>query len=528
MTRTFVRRTLLVAAFTGAILSIGGMVSFSFFQSRSQDVATLDEGTAAWAGELADIFSEARASLSEIAPRLKGHSVQDVQKILRQLVFDKTVFREAGYIVNGRLLCTSYSLLEPPVQPSNEDYTRASRDGRIYFTPPSETLLGGPSLMIHYRVDDSAFVNLLIAPRTLTAPLRYIGMRGDFAQYLFRDDGELLIGSDEGRAVASPPPVLPALGLSYHGGAVYFRRPVADFGVSIVAVMPSGIVMKRWYDNVPMYGLLGLVIALLFLVGAWQLKSRLLGPDAELREAIATGQIEAFFQPVIDLQTGRCCGAEALARWRHPKRGLVPPALFVIAAEKSGLIGPLTLAVIESASRNIAATLHAHPDLRLNVNISSQSLEEPYFFTDFLNVIKGRILPSRFCFEITESTLMGPATLVAMRDFKRHGITLAVDDFGTGYSNLRYLKDFPFDSLKIDKAFVEGINSEGRSSGLVDHVVNIGKSCGLSLVAEGVETASQADYLRAVGVEYAQGYFYARPMSAPEFRDWLAGNLKQA
>lgn len=526
MTRSFVRRTLLVVAFTGAVLSIGGMLSFSFFQSRSQDAAALDEGTAAWVGELDGIFSEARTSLAEVAPRLQGRSPGEIQKILRQLVFDKTIFREAGYIVDGRLLCTSYSLLDPPVQSWNEEYAHASRDGWFYFTPPAETLLGGSSLMVHYRVNDRAFVNLLIAPRTLTAPLRYIGMRGDFTQYLFRDDGRLLIGPDDEHAV--PPSVLPAFGLSYHGGAVYLRRPVADFGVSVVAVMPSSVVMKRWYDSVPMYGLLGLVIALLFLGGAWQLKSRLLGPDAELREAIATGQIEAFFQPMIDLQTGRCCGAEALARWRHPKRGLVPPALFVIAAEKSGLISPLTLAVIESASRALAATLCAHPDLRLNVNISSQSLEEPYFFPDFLNVIKGRILPSQFCFEITESTLMGPATLVAMRDFKRHGITLAVDDFGTGYSNLRYLKDFPFDSLKIDKAFVEGINSEGKSSGLVDHVVNIGKSCGLALVAEGVETASQADYLRAIGVEYAQGYFFARPMSAPEFCDWLAGNLKQA
>jgi EAL domain-containing protein (putative c-di-GMP-specific phosphodiesterase class I) len=209
-------------------------------------------------------------------------------------------------------------------------------------------------------------------------------------------------------------------------------------------------------------------------------------------------------------------------RWNHPRRGVILPALFIPEAEASGLIGLLTLSMLRREAAGIKAFLQRHPHLHLKLNLSTCMLDDADFVKHLAEALGGdENLPLRFHFELTESVSADDVARRRLQEFKALGISLAVDDFGTGYSNLRYLKDLPFDYLKIDKAFVDGISSATESSGLIDSIVAIGKNCGLLLIAEGVEHEEQLQYLRRCGVQSAQGFYISRPISLEDFEQWL-------
>lgn len=521
MTRARQRNLLFLVSISGAVLAVVSAVYFSYQQARAESVARMERGANIWNDAMGMVLNGAKESLAKAAGQLRGLSPSQECEVLRQLAFDRPLFREAGVIRNGKLECTSFSVVDPPVAVWEGEHADVPPPGEIHIMPPTKTLLGGPSLVVNYRLDQDSVVNVLIAPNSILIPLGYIGRHFDHAEYLMRADGKILLSSSGAEAIAPAPSKVPPPGLGERSGELMYCRKVEGYDLSIVTIMPRGAMMKRWREKMPLSGLIGLATAGLFLLGGWRLERRLGQPDVEIRRGIEKGQIEAFLQPVVDLSTGRCCGAEALVRWQHPERGLVPPALFIPEAEAAGLITPLTLAVMASVVESVAPLLAERPDLHININISSRSLEEHDFCRKSLQILNGTIKAGQICLEITESAAMGREAKGRLEEFKRHGIKLAVDDFGTGYSNLRYLMDYPFDYLKIDKAFVDGIGSDGLSSGLVDHIIQIGKSCHLPMVAEGIEHASQAEYLHRAGVEFGQGYHFARPMPAGEFRDWL-------
>ncbi|TSA33181.1 MAG: EAL domain-containing protein, partial [Verrucomicrobiaceae bacterium] len=247
-------------------------------------------------------------------------------------------------------------------------------------------------------------------------------------------------------------------------------------------------------------------------------------------EAARLKQIIAHYQPILNLQTGHCVGMEVLMRWKHPVRGLIPPLAFIPEAERTGLITQLTECMMVRALDELSPVFAAYPHLHAAINIPVQTLINPSFPAHVDRLIKGRYSYENISFELTESTSLTDAALVQLRVMKDLGIRLAVDDFGTGYSNLRYLSLFPFDFLKVDKAFVDGISAEGKSSGLVDQIVSIGRACGMEMIAEGIEKTTQADYLRGIGVEYGQGYLFAAPMTIGDLRFWLSqkGHMEPA
>ena len=335
-----------------------------------------------------------------------------------------------------------------------------------------------------------------------------------------------LITSEGAERFAAPPRGAPDSGVTRENFTLTVTKKVPDFNVYVTAVMPAHVVWRRWLDGLPLFGIFALIAAGLFFAAAWKISRRYLSFEAEMREAIRKRRIEPFFQPVIDSATGRCSSAEVLMRWKDPHRGMIPPASFVPEAERSELITDLTLSMVERIAEYLPTFLAQNPDFHVNINLCAQTLNEPDFFSRFRKVM-GRAIPLRqIHFEVTESASMSVDVTERLAEFKRHGIKLAVDDFGTGYSNLRYLRDFPFDSLKIDKVFVGGITSATESSGLVDHVIAIGKSCNLCLVAEGVETAGQAEYLKRAGVPLLQGFHYAPPLPAQDFFAWVEARNK--
>ncbi len=233
-----------------------------------------------------------------------------------------------------------------------------------------------------------------------------------------------------------------------------------------------------------------------------------------LEGSVERGEIDAHFQPIVDLETGRVMGLEVLARWRHPERGLVMPDSFIPLAEEAGIMPPIGRAILQQACLQLQTwrSRHRfHQDLVVSVNLSQSELRNPGLTRDVETILlETAIPPDRLILEITESSAMqDPAAAIDMlTKLRRLGVRLALDDFGTGYSSLSHLRDFPIDMLKIAKPFIDRIDEE---STFVDAILRLAETLGLEVVAEGIETFEQAEMLRSLGCSLGQGYFYSKP-----------------
>jgi diguanylate cyclase (GGDEF)-like protein/PAS domain S-box-containing protein len=259
--------------------------------------------------------------------------------------------------------------------------------------------------------------------------------------------------------------------------------------------------------------------------------SRLL-METELRQAIEAGELRLHYQPKVDAASGAWVGAETLVRWQHPQRGLVPPDRFIPLAEESGLIGPLTDWVLTTACRSLRDWARAGlPSLPLSVNLAAPSLADPGL-ADRLDALTRRfgLLPSALVLEITETMLMldVESVVVRLQALRTRGYGLSLDDFGTGYSSLGYLKRFPLDELKIDRAFVTDAARGGSDGALATAIIALGHGLGLRVVAEGVETAEQSAFLLRQGCRLQQGFLFSRPISAADFAEGLRRQAQRA
>jgi diguanylate cyclase (GGDEF)-like protein/PAS domain S-box-containing protein len=248
--------------------------------------------------------------------------------------------------------------------------------------------------------------------------------------------------------------------------------------------------------------------------------------ESELRNALDKNELELFYQPTIDLETGVISGAEALMRWRHPDRGVVPPDQFIPAAEASGLIVPMGRWALREACRQAKAWQDAGlPAIPIAVNVSALQFRTAGFLDDIKRFLAETKLPAQYLeLELTESALMvdSASTTSLLEVLKQHGIMLKVDDFGTGPSSLSYLQRCPVDVLKIDQSFVADIDPQPHSAPLVRAVIAMGKSLGCRVVAEGVETKQQFAYLRAENCDEGQGFHFSPPVNAATFSRLLS------
>lgn len=246
-----------------------------------------------------------------------------------------------------------------------------------------------------------------------------------------------------------------------------------------------------------------------------------------LRRSLERRELQVFYQPIINLETGRIRGVEALVRWGHPERGLLLPGDFIAIAEETGLIMPIGMWVFDQACRQVQRWHAEHPhleDLTLAVNLSGYQLGH----SEITNEVKRVLLdtgidPALVEMEITESVLMDDVvsshdTLAKLKDL---GVHLAIDDFGTGYSSLSYLRRFPVDQLKVDRSFVDGLGTDPSDSAIVTAIITLAHTMGLEAVAEGVETQGQLNELRRLACDSAQGFLIARPNTAAEIEALL-------
>ena len=231
-----------------------------------------------------------------------------------------------------------------------------------------------------------------------------------------------------------------------------------------------------------------------------------------MRDAIAREEFELHYQPVMDAKTRQLCGVEALVRWRHPTRGLIPPDRFIPLAESTGLIAQLGEWVLQQACTD-ATSWPAH--IKVAINISAVQFRKGNLFDVVLcALVETGLPPERLELEITETSLLEnqEAHLTTIRQLKNIGISMALDDFGTGYSSVSYLTNFPFDKIKIDKSFTQGVLNRRDCAAVVSSVLALAHGLGTVTTAEGVETEEQLEYMRNAGVDLVQGYLLGRPV----------------
>jgi diguanylate cyclase (GGDEF)-like protein/PAS domain S-box-containing protein len=240
--------------------------------------------------------------------------------------------------------------------------------------------------------------------------------------------------------------------------------------------------------------------------------------EGELREALARKELLVHYQPIVDLRSGQVRTMEALVRWRHPTRGVVPPGAFIPFAEQSPLISGIGEFVLQQACADAALWPE---EVRVAVNVSPIQFRQTNIFATIAKALeRSGLSPRRLEIEITESLLMERAetTLATLTALRSLGVAISLDDFGTGFSSLTYLRSFPFDKIKIDRGFVQAIGAEPASQAIVDAIVTLGSRLGMRVTAEGVEDSEQLRYLVAIGCNEGQGYYFSQARPANELR----------
>lgn len=326
----------------------------------------------------------------------------------------------------------------------------------------------------------------------------------------------------EGRLFLQPPALpsqaLVVLDAETHPLSVYVGHNGAASWLALLQERGFGLVL-----------LAGFCLGFALLI--WWLLGRPRSPGSELARGLRAGEFVPFLQPLVMTEGGRIMGAEVLMRWQHPDAGLIRPDLFIPQAEASGLIVPMTSLLMEEVARVLGTERVLVPHgFHISFNISAAHCRDQTLLAEcrrFLaHFAPGQVV---LVLELTERELLvaDPQTLSLFEALNEMGVRLAIDDFGTGHSSLIYLQQFNVDYLKIDRSFISRIGTESLSEHIVDNVIDLGRRLGLSLVAEGVETRQQADYLRGK-VAYLQGYLFGRPMPIHQFSDVLRQRAEQS
>jgi sensor c-di-GMP phosphodiesterase-like protein len=518
------KRIAVVVFIAVAVLAIAAPIAISLYLAREQ---SLDEQTVHATQLARDVLrrgDEAAAQMTDAIVQLERAGAadpcsSDMIALMAQISVVSEQVQGLGYVADGRLLCSSFGRYPQGIPVGPADYVSAN--GVSVRSAVSLPSIAGVKFILTTR--ESGYTSI-IHPKL---PLD-----------VFTDDPSLSVGII-GYSVPKPidvrgyydPRWLDALGNTYETSFVdrdhivaVLRSHHADI-VAFAAIAASNVttgLRRLALILVPIGTLAGVVLALAVLYVA-----RLqLAMPAVLRIALRRNEFYVEYQPVVDLRTGAWVGAEALLRWRRGNGELVRPDLFIPVAEEAGLISRITAQVLRIVARDAVGLFARHPDFHIAVNLAPADLANPRILEQLKELAErtgGR--GENFIAEATErGVIKGSTALTVIKDIRAAGIRVAIDDFGTGYSSLSYLQTLDVDFLKIDKSFIDTIGADAATSQVVAHIVEMAKSLNLGMIAEGVETEAQRDFLRDRGVDYAQGWLFARPMAM----DALKARLRTA
>ena len=315
-----------------------------------------------------------------------------------------------------------------------------------------------------------------------------------------------------------------------HRGNVISVATSGDRFLGTVAVIPAADVTSAIQRTMLLLIPLGAVAGVVLGAAILQMARRRRALPSVLRSAFRRNEIFLVYQPIVQVETGRWIGAEVLARWRRPSGELVPPDVFVPIAETVGLSRALTTHVVTLLQPDLALFLERDPDFVISINLTHDDLwsdETPAMIEQLVH--ETGVPPEQIVLEVTERRRVDTEQCRnVIIDLRELGVVLTLDDFGTGYSNLSYLQTLDVDAVKIDKSFVETAETGAATASVMKHIVDIATSLDLRIIAEGVETESQAEMIQRYGIEQAQGWLYSRPLATDDLLDGLAAQVTSA
>ncbi|OAT32065.1 Rtn family protein [Buttiauxella brennerae ATCC 51605] len=293
------------------------------------------------------------------------------------------------------------------------------------------------------------------------------------------------------------------------------------FSVTTIGPSPGALALTNLPTQLP----LALILSMLIGYIAWLATANRMSFSWEINLGLASHEFEVFCQPLVSARNLQCVGVELLLRWNNPRQGWISPDVFIPLAEQQNLIAPLTRYVLEETVRHLDIFPKSR-DFHIGINVAASHFHEGEIIADLRRYWFPAQAPQKLTLELTERDALPDVDHRVVRDLHRMGVNLAIDDFGTGQSSLAYLETLNPNVLKIDKSFTAAIGTDAVNSTVTDIIIALAQRLGIDLVAEGVETPQQAEYLRSHGVNVLQGYLFARPMPLSEFPRWLRGSTR--
>ncbi|HEX9704713.1 MAG TPA: EAL domain-containing protein [Gemmatimonadales bacterium] len=502
-----------LAAFAGVAVLFGTLIWYLWRESVSAEERFVG-GLAASLGERAEaMILDTRSLLQEFDRLPQARCSTDHLQVLQDAAMSRPHLRAIGYWRAAERQCGVGFLQAQALRPPRAD--RIYDSGVIAWWPSVHTQMGGVRLFLMRFGDHDAAID----PRGLL----------DIGPLQHRQAGlwveGLLLTSEPADADLPAPSSLP-VGLTIDRGRGLamsrFSRP-GELPIEIVAIEPLDSFLGRYAPMLAFGSAVGLLLLGAFVYALVRYTRYRMSMGMLLRRALVRRRITALYQPVVDLKTRRCVGAEALARWTLDGGEAIAPETFIALAEREGLITDVTLSMLAAPLRDLRAILHASPGLSININLSPEDLKSDRFADAIeAGLRESGLSTGAIKLEITERALINTDAARAMiRRLRERGHEVAVDDFGTGFSSLSYLSTFELDWLKIDKSFVDAIDTGAATSHVIVHVIEMARSLGLRTVAEGVESEKQVRWLIEHGVDCGQGFLFSVPVTAAAFMDYV-------
>jgi len=492
-----------ILAVVGAVTPLAAMAYASWQIAINKQLAALHKHAVNATQRATFTFKDAHQALIDTnAANVPPCSAEHIA-LMRRITMDTVSVEEIGYFAANKLKCTSWGMTQADIPKRDGDYT--SPDGmKVNFR--IVPLISRGKQMTELQLGN---YNALVVPSRFVD----VELGSDTSLALFTQSGLLIDGLNH------PDVSFARQHISAQGRGIdaetMFASAIAD-GIVAVATEETSLVYSQLRRELALFLPVGLFTAA-FIVGVVVVFSRgKLSPRAELEFAIHKRQFIVHYQPIIELATGICVGAEALVRWRQRDGTLVRPDLFIPLAEETGLIAAITDLVLDEVIRELRALLVEDTGMHIAINLSAADIQSGRFIPMIAQKLQGTgIANEQIWLEATERGFIDvDAARANLQKARNAGHAIAIDDFGTGYSSLQYLQGLPVDALKIDKSFIDTIGRSTATSYVTSHIIEMAKELGMFSVAEGVETEEQAAYLRDHGVSFGQGWLFSKPVAA--------------
>lgn len=498
-------------AIIGAVVPVVAMSWVSYHLANRQELAILKLFADRAIFRATTTLQEARKTMEAMERADLNPCSNEHIALMRNQTINTPSVEEIGYFENGYLKCSSWGVTEQAIPMRHADFTTPDGLAVTLRMKPSVSFVGEMTAVSMGKY------NALIAPSRFVD----IVIDSDMTLALLNDRGQVINVRNNPDSV-----VVASVSKSGQSGvyASYLASVARNGSLTAVVTEPRSKLISLLWKELIVFLPVGALISFLLVGAIYWLSKRRLSPQAELDLAVRKHEFILHYQPIVDLQTGVCIGAEALVRWKRPDGSLVQPDLFIPLAEETGLIALITDQVIDALIADLSAVLVGDRSLHIAINVCSEDVQSGRIVDLIDDKLRATgIRKEQIWLEATERGFLDVDSASRTLDRARKaGHSVAIDDFGTGYSSLQYLQRLPLDALKIDKSFVEAIEKETATSSVILHIIELAQELGLFSVAEGVETEEQAAFLRRHGVNFAQGWLFSKPLSSAAFIHYLA------